>query len=239
MPDAQRLLMKLLVGLGNPGLQYNMTRHNAGFMVVDQLVAKFAGAEMGRVAKSRFQALTVEAMIGGEKVLLMKPTTFMNRSGQSVAEAVRFYQCDAQTDLLVIVDEVYLATGIIRMKPSGGTAGHNGLANIQQLLGSDNYPRLRVGVGLLPNGGKPAFMDQADFVLGRFSEEEQGLLDAALKKSMEAVELFVTKGLAHAMNFANAEPKEAKRETKPDKKEVNKEKNSPQSHEGHKEDKKE
>lgn len=191
---------------------------------------------MGRVAKSRFQALTVDAIIGGEKVLLMKPTTFMNRSGQSVAEAVRFYQCDAQTDLLVIVDEVYLATGTIRMKPSGGTAGHNGLANIQQLLGSDNYPRLRVGVGLLPTGGKPAFMDQSDFVLGRFSEEEQGLLDAALKKSMEAVELFVTKGLAHAMNFANAEPKDTKQDGG---KESKKEKKSPQSHEGHKEDKKE
>ena len=228
--------MKLLVGLGNPGTQYNMTRHNAGFMVVDRLVAKLAGGDMGRVAKSRFSALTVEAHIGGEKVLLMKPTTFMNRSGQSVAEAVRFYQCNAQTDLLVIVDEVYLPTGTIRMKPSGGTAGHNGLANIQQLLGSDNYPRLRVGVGLLPNGGKPSFMDQADFVLGRFTEEEQALLEASLKKSMDAVEVFVTKGLAHAMNFANAEPKEAKTDAK---KETKKEKNSPQSHEEHKEDKQE
>ncbi len=223
--------MKLLIGLGNPGSQYNMTRHNAGFMVVDRLVAKFgggSGGDMGRIAKSRFSALTVEAIIGGEKALLMKPTTFMNRSGQCVAEAVRFYQCNVQTDLLVIVDEVYLATGTIRIKPSGGTAGHNGLANIQQLLGSDNYPRLRVGVGLLPNGGKPAFMDQADFVLGRFTEDEQGPLEQALKKSTEAAELFVTKGPAHAMNFANAEPKEPK-----------KEKNSPQSHEEHKEDKKE
>jgi peptidyl-tRNA hydrolase, PTH1 family len=216
MPSAEPLVpipMKLIVGLGNPGSQYDKTRHNAGFAVVDRLVAKFGG---GQVAKARFQAVTVEATIAGEKTLLMKPTTYMNRSGQSVAEALRFFKAEAATDLLVITDEVYLPTGVIRMKPGGGTAGHNGLANIQQLLGTDQYPRLRVGVGLLPSGGKPSFMDQADFVLGRFSDEEQTLLEQALKKSTEACELFVSKGPAHAMNFANAGEKPEK---KPEKKE--------------------
>ena len=195
--------MKLIVGLGNPGTQYARTRHNAGFMVADRLYARHGG---GQPSKGRFQGAAADISIGGEKCLLLKPTTYMNRSGQSVAEALRFFKLDAAKDLLVIVDEIYLPTGQIRLKPGGGSAGHNGLENIQQLLGADNYPRLRVGVGLQPTGGKPPMMDQADYVLGRFTQEEEPLLEGALKKAEQAAEIFVTKGLDHAMNFANAGP---------------------------------
>lgn len=209
--------MKLIVGLGNPGTQYSKTRHNAGFMVVDALCAKHA---KGVVPKSSFSGLCVEAKIGGQRCLLIKPTTFMNRSGQTVAEAVRFYKVQPMQDLLVIVDELYLATGTIRLKPGGGTAGHNGLASIEQLLGMGEYPRLRVGVGLQAAGatgradgeakstgaGKPAHMQQADFVLGRFSDEEEPLLVHAIAKSVEAVEHFAAKGLTMAMNLVNAGP---------------------------------
>jgi PTH1 family peptidyl-tRNA hydrolase len=195
--------MKLIVGLGNPGTQYARTRHNAGFMVADRLHARLGD---GQPVKARFQGVTSEVTIGGEKCLLLKPTTYMNRSGQSVAEALRFFKLDPMQDLLIVVDEIYVPTGQIRLKPTGGSAGHNGLENIQQLLGTDAYPRLRVGVGLQPNGGKPPMIDQADYVLGRFTPEEEPLLEGALKKAEQAVEVFVTKGLDHAMNFANAGP---------------------------------
>lgn len=192
--------MKLIVGLGNPGPQYQETRHNAGFMVVDRL----ARAHGGGPVKSRFSAATVEATIAGERCLLLKPLTFMNRSGQCVAEAVRFFKADISSELLVVVDEVYLPVGRVRLLPAGGTGGHNGLQNIQQLLGTDAYPRLRVGVGVQPGGGKPPFIDQADFVLGRFTPEEQGPLDGALTRASQAAELWAGRGMTHAMNVANA-----------------------------------
>jgi PTH1 family peptidyl-tRNA hydrolase len=204
--------MKLIVGLGNPGTQYARTRHNAGFMVADRLHTRLGN---GQPVKARFQGVTSEVNIGGEKCLLLKPTTYMNRSGQSVAEAIRFFKLDVTKDVLVIVDEIYLPTGTVRLKPGGGSGGHNGLENIQQLLGTDNYPRLRVGVGLLPSGGKPPMMDQADFVLGRFTQDEEPLLEGALKKAEQTTEVFVTKGLDHAMNFANAGPPREKPEKPP------------------------
>ena len=126
--------MKLIVGLGNPGNQYTSTRHNAGFMVIDRLCAQFGA---GAPVKARFQAATVEASIGDQRCLLLKPTTFMNLSGRSVTEAVRFYKADPALDLLVVVDDLYLPTGDVRLKPGGGAAGHNGLASIEQLLGSE------------------------------------------------------------------------------------------------------
>ncbi len=193
--------MKLIVGLGNPGPQYHKTRHNAGFMVVDRLAAAHA---KGEPVKSRFSAATVETTIAGERCLLLKPVTFMNRSGQCVSEAVRFYKADLAADLLIIVDELYLPTGRIKLLPSGGTSGHNGLSNIEQLLATDAYPRLRVGVGLQPNGGKPPFIDQADFVLGRFTPEDEPLLEASITRGASAVEVWAAKGITAAMNAANA-----------------------------------
>ncbi|MBS0196754.1 MAG: aminoacyl-tRNA hydrolase [Planctomycetes bacterium] len=195
--------MKLIVGLGNPGTQYSKTRHNAGFMVVDRLAEKHG---RGEPVRARFQAATTEVNISGEKCLLMKPTTYMNRSGQSVGEAVRFFKSDPVVDVIVVVDDLYLPTGAVRLRPGGGTGGHNGLESISQLLARDDYPRLRVGVGQLPGGGKPAFIDQADFVLSRFTEEEEPLLKGAIDKGVASVETFIARGLAHAMNFANAGP---------------------------------
>jgi peptidyl-tRNA hydrolase, PTH1 family len=197
--------MKMLIGLGNPGPQYTKTRHNVGFMVIDRLIAAHAA---NVPVKGRFQAATVEAAFkspnGDEKVIFMKPTTFMNLSGRAVGEAARFFKLDVAQDILVITDDFYLPTGSIRMKPAGGTAGHNGLTNIQEVLGTDTYPRLRVGVGLQPSGGKPPLMDQADFVLSRFTADEETLLDGAIKKASDACEAFIKLPLDKAMNKANA-----------------------------------
>mgnify|MGYP005839008217 CR=1 FL=1 len=192
--------MKLIVGLGNPGAEYTSTRHNVGFEVIDRVAAR-CGAGTPR---ARFRAVASEATIGGEKCLLLKPTTYMNLSGQSVGEAVGFYKVDPAADLLVVVDDLYLPTGSVRLRPGGGTGGHNGLTDIQRVLGTDAYARLRIGVGQLPGGGKPAYMDQAAYVLSRFTPEERVLLDAALVKSVEGVEAWAAKGLSHAMNSVNA-----------------------------------
>jgi len=201
--------MKLIVGLGNPEGRYAKTRHNAGFMVVDRLLGSHA---KGEVLKARFQAATAEVSLGGERCLLMKPTTYMNKSGQSVGEAVRFFKVDPKADLLIVVDELYLPTGSLKLSPKGGTAGHNGLTDIHRILGTDEYPRLRVGVGLQPSGGKPPMMDQADFVLGQFSEEERDLLEGALGRAAKAAEAFALKGLDAAMNaFNGADPARAKK----------------------------
>jgi len=197
--------MKLIVGLGNPGPQYSKTRHNAGFMVVDRLVAKHAS---GAIAKGRFAASCVDADLAGSRCVLIKPTTFMNLSGQSVGQAVSFYKIDPEQELLVVVDDLYLPVGSIRLRPAGSDGGHNGLSDIQRALGRDTYPRLRVGVGDRPNGGKPAHIEQKDYVLSRFTADEEPDLDLALSASVEAVETFVAKGLPAAMNRFNK--KEAK-----------------------------
>jgi PTH1 family peptidyl-tRNA hydrolase len=191
--------MKLIVGLGNPGSKYDRTRHNAGFMVVDRL----AGRHAAGAPRARFNALCTEIKPGGggEQVLLLKPTTYMNLSGRSVAEAVGFYKLVPATDLLVVVDDVAIPAGAIRVRPSGGAGGHNGLTDIQRALGSDAYPRLRIGIDPAPE-----FMDQADYVLGRFSDEQWALVEPALDKAADACEVFVKDGLDAAMNRFNAPP---------------------------------
>lgn len=199
--------MKLIVGLGNPGTQYARTRHNAGFMVLDRLVDTFA---RGQVAKGRFNSAIVETTIGGEKCMLMKPGTFMNRSGQAVGEAVYFYKLNQASELLVVTDDIYLPVGTIRARPGGGTAGHNGLEDVRRALGGDNYPRLRVGVN-----AKPEHMHQADYVLSRFTDEELPGLEASVEKAALSCEVFAAKGLDAAMNFANAPPPDPARPKKP------------------------
>jgi PTH1 family peptidyl-tRNA hydrolase len=190
--------MKLIVGLGNPGSKYDKTRHNAGFMVVDRLAEKHGG---GAPARARFNALCTEVKVGGEAALLLKPTTYMNLSGRSVAEAVGFYKLVPSRDLLVVVDDVAIPSGTIRIRPSGGAGGHNGLTDIQRALGSDAYPRLRVGID-----ASPEFMDQADYVLGRFTDEQWTLVKPALDKAADACEVFIKDGLDAAMNRFNAPP---------------------------------
>ncbi|MGP1272325.1 MAG: aminoacyl-tRNA hydrolase [Phycisphaerales bacterium] len=193
--------MKLIVGLGNPGAEYARTRHNAGFMAVDRLADAHAA---GQIPRSKFRSMVLDASIDGEKCVLMKPTTYMNLSGHAVAEAARFYKLDPSADLLVLVDEVALEVGAIRVRAEGGAGGHNGLASIQQMLGMTEYPRLRIGVG-----PRPALVSLHDFVLGRFTELEELPLKNALARAVEAVRVFVARGVEAAMNEFNGRPQEA------------------------------
>ncbi len=186
--------MKLIVGLGNPGLQYEKTRHNVGFLVLDRLARRHAP---GEIARGRFSGAAIEAMIGSEKALLLKPATYMNRSGQSVVEAVNFYKIDAATDLLVIVDDVALPVGLIRLRAEGGAGGHNGLIDIEQKLGSQNYARLRIGID------KPGQIPQADYVLGRFTEQQREQLEPALDEAADAAASWAMEGITTAMNRFN------------------------------------
>lgn len=199
--------MKLIVGLGNPGMQYNNTRHNAGFMVVDALASKFA---VGQIAKSRFNSVTLDANIGCEKCLLMKPTTFMNKSGQSVGEALRFFKLDPQDDLLVIVDDIALPVGSIRIRKSGGAGGHNGLSDIDRVLGGASYPRIRIGVGEVPR-----VMNQADWVLSKFMSEEMDKVNESLQKASNAIEHIFDHDITSAMNTFNEKLVKPKRKEHP------------------------
>lgn len=199
--------MKLIVGLGNPGMQYNKTRHNAGFMVVDALADKFA---VGQIARSRFNSVTLDSNIGGEKVLLMKPTGFMNRSGQSVGEAIRFFKLDPEDDLLVLVDDIALPVGSIRVRKSGGAGGHNGLSDIDRILGGANYPRIRIGVGEVPK-----LMNQADWVLSKFMSEEMDKVRDSIDKAAKATEHVLDQGITSAMNIFNEKLVKPKRKEHP------------------------
>lgn len=188
--------MKLVVGLGNPGSEYDRTRHNVGFEVVDRL-ARRHGDPMTGVAKSRFSGLLLEAEIRGEKILLLKPLTFMNLSGKSVAEAMRFYKMDPSEDLMVVVDDTAIDCGAVKIKPGGGAGGHNGLSDVSRLLGTDEWPRLRIGIG------KPGQIPLKSYVLGRFSPDQQPLVDSALDLATEAVASWAGQGLETAMNQFN------------------------------------
>lgn len=187
--------MKLIVGLGNPGPEYAKTRHNAGWMVLDQLEKRF---NVDTNAKSQFHAAATQGNIAGEKVLILRPQTFMNRSGLSVGEAVNFFKLDPQQDLMVLVDDIALTTGNIRLRASGSAGGHNGLSDIQRALGTPNYPRLRIGIDA------PGRVRQSDYVLGRFSPEQLTKLDDALNMSVDALECWIKLGLTKAMTRYNA-----------------------------------
>lgn len=193
--------MKLIVGLGNPGSAYEKTRHNAGFMAVDRLHRRHAPAESWR---ARFDALCIEAGIGGKRCLLLKPITYMNLSGRSVAQALGFYKLNPASDLLVIVDEVALPIGSIRLRAGGGSGGHNGLTDVQRALGTPEYPRLRIGIGPCP-----PVMALEDYVLGRFTDEQMAALAPAIDRAADATEVFVSSGLAQAMNRFNSGPEPA------------------------------
>jgi peptidyl-tRNA hydrolase, PTH1 family len=187
--------MKLIVGLGNPGAQYERTRHNAGFMGLDVLAQRHAS---GQIPKSRFHAVTLDANIEAEKVILMKPTVYMNRSGQSVGEAIRFFKLDPQEDLIVLVDDIALPVGHIRVRKRGGTGGHNGLSDIDRMLGGEDYTRVRIGVGNVPK-----FMNQADWVLSKFMKEEQDDVLSSIKAAADATESILKDGVTKAMNAHN------------------------------------
>lgn len=198
--------MKLVVGLGNPGRQYEGTRHNVGFVVVDRLIQRHAP---GTTPKAKFQGAACEARIGSQRCLFLKPSTYMNLSGRAVGEAVRFHKLDPGDDLLVIVDDVALPVGSVRVRAQGGPGGHNGLTDVQRALGGTGYPRVRIGIG-----APPAYMDQADYVLGRFTELERPLIETAIERAAGAAEVFATEGIGAAMNVFNA-PEESAGPTHP------------------------
>lgn len=194
--------MKLIVGLGNPGKEYDRTRHNVGFEVVDRLARRHVDPQRS-IAKARFQGLLLETEIGGERVLLLKPTTYMNLSGQSVAEAVRFHKLEAARDLLVVVDDIALPCGSMRLRPEGGAGGHNGLADIGEKLGSFDWARLRIGIDA------PGAIPQAAYVTGRFRPDQQGPIEEAIEESVAACACWAAEGLQTAMNKFNRSTRRA------------------------------
>ena len=184
----------LVVGLGNPGPKYEWTRHNVGFLVVDELAER---ANLP-VQKLKYKALTNTAVIGGRSVLLMKPTTYMNLSGESVGQAARFYKIPPER-VLVISDDVSLPLGKIRVRAGGSAGGHNGLKNIIAHLGTDQFPRVKVGVGA------PAHPDHemVDWVIGSFTPDERKVLDQALERAVDAAVCVIEKGVSEAQNRYN------------------------------------
>jgi PTH1 family peptidyl-tRNA hydrolase len=189
--------MRVVVGLGNPGKQYHGTRHNVGFAVIDGL----ASAPGATRFQNRFEAQVAEINEGGEKVLLVKPETFMNLSGRSVRQVMDFYRVETK-DLLVICDDVNLPLGKIRVRAKGSHGGHNGLRDIQAHLGTQEYSRLRIGVG---GADKEAMVGH---VLGRFKPSEQPVMEETLLTTLQVVVVWVTQGVDVCMNRFNADSKE-------------------------------
>lgn len=186
--------MYVIVGLGNPGSKYEGTRHNVGFRVLDCL----ASAYRIEINQRKHRALCGTGVIEGHRVLLLKPQTYMNLSGESVREVVDFYKIDPEEELLVIYDDVSLEPGQLRIRRKGSAGGHNGVKNILLHLGTQVFPRIRVGVGK-----KPEDYDLADYVLGRFSKEEAGPMQEAFVRAASAAAAILTVGPDKAMNEFN------------------------------------
>jgi PTH1 family peptidyl-tRNA hydrolase len=185
--------MKLIVGLGNPGKKYEGTRHNVGFAIVDRLAARFGDG----VTKEKFAGGLLEATIAVERVLLLWPETFMNLSGTSVRPALEFYKMEV-ADLLVVCDDFNLPLGKLRFRGEGSAGGQKGRADIAQRLGTEDFSRLRLGIGPVPER-----WDGADFVLGRFEAAERDAMEAAIERAADGVECWAAKGLAASMNEFN------------------------------------
>lgn len=184
----------IVVGLGNPGKQYESTRHNMGFLAADGLADR-AGF---RFSKLRFKAWTAQWEHRGSKILVMKPQTYMNLSGEAVGEAARFYKVPPQR-VLVISDDIALPAGKLRIRPSGSAGGHNGLKSIIRHLGSDQFPRIKVGVGIPQQEG----FDTVDWVIGKPRGEDEKAIVAALDKAVEAIPYLIERGVSEAMNKFN------------------------------------
>lgn len=185
----------LVVGLGNPGSKYENTRHNAGFLTMDYIAEKYGA----RIDRLKFKGLCGDAVIGGVRTLLLKPSTFMNLSGQSVTEAMSFYKIPAEK-VIVIYDDISLPPGRLRIRRKGSDGGHNGMKNIIYLSGKDTFPRIKMGVGAKPN---PQW-DLADWVLSTFSAQEKKDLSEAIDHAASAVELMVQGKINEAMNRFNS-----------------------------------
>ena len=184
----------IVVGLGNPGREYENTRHNCGFDAIDKIADKY-GCDM---KKLRFKSLTGECRISGSKCLLMKPSTFMNLSGQAVVQAMNFYKVEPE-QIIVIFDDISLDVGKMRIRQKGSDGGHNGMKNIIYLCGSDKFPRIKLGVGKKPH---PEY-DLKDWVLGKFSQSDRKLIEGVLDNTVEAVELMIADRTSDAMQKFN------------------------------------
>lgn len=184
----------LVVFLGNPGLRYERTRHNAGFMAADAT----AKAQNVVINKSRFKALTAVCTIGGENVMLMKPQTYMNLSGEAVIQAVNFYKIPPE-HVIVVSDEISLPIGKLRIRTKGSAGGHNGLKDIIAKLGTSDFPRIRLGVGAPPH---PDY-DMKDWVLAAFKGQDAADMEDACRRAAAAIECYITRGADRAMNLFN------------------------------------
>lgn len=186
--------MFVIAGLGNPKKEYDNTRHNIGFAFIDALAEKYSISVMD----VKHKALTGKGIINGQKVILVKPLTFMNLSGESIRPISDYYKIDTAKELIVISDDISLPPGQIRIRKKGSAGGHNGLKNIIQHLGNEEFQRIRIGVGEKPKG-----YDLADYVLGHFSKEEQPLMQEGIKRAMEAAAIMLEGDIDRAMNEFN------------------------------------
>ncbi len=204
--------MKLIVGLGNPGPKYQLTRHNIGFLLIDAMVERFAGS---RAYKSEFKAETQKIKVGDEQVIVCKPQTFMNLSGESVQPLMKFYNLTMR-DLLLVQDEVDVPFGQMRFQVKRGHGGHNGIRNIHQMLGGDDYARLRLGVGRPPvyvnDAGEKVgvAMEVHEWVLNNFSKTEMNHMGEFLDLAIKGSEIWVAKGAAQAATEYNSKAVEVK-----------------------------
>ena len=187
--------MKLIAGLGNIGREYAGTRHNVGFMVADELARRWGLTHAWRTARD---AEYVEYRAGAEKIVLLKPTTYMNLSGESVRELVNYYKVDPESELIVVYDDISLAPGQIRIRKKGSAGGHNGIKNIIANLGTDRFMRVKVGVG-----EKPKNWDLADYVLSPFTKDERPLVNLAIEHAAKAIEQMLNGDVDAAMNEYN------------------------------------
>lgn len=185
--------MKIIIGLGNPGRQYEDTRHNAGFMVLD----KFADKHGVDISKARFNALLGEVFVNGEKTVLVKPMTYMNNSGQAVGEVLNFYKPDLE-DIIVVVDDIEIELGMLRIRAKNGKGTHNGLKSIYAHLKTDDYAKMKLGVGKFKRD-----MDLADFVLARPSKEDDEIIDDLIDRAVEALDEFTASPIDIVMNKFN------------------------------------
>ena len=186
--------MYLIAGLGNPTAKYEHTRHNAGFDVIDVLAKKYNI----KVTENKNKALCGAGIMEGEKVMLVKPQTFMNLSGESISAILNFYKMDPATQLIVIYDDITLAPGKLRIRKKGSAGGHNGIKNIIARTGTQDFMRIRVGIGEKPEG-----WDLADYVLSRFSKEERKAVEEAMENAADAAALMVRGEVDKAMNLYN------------------------------------
>lgn len=186
--------MYIIVGLGNPTREYNNTRHNIGFAAIDEL----AEANQISVVEKKHKAVIGKGYIEGQKVILAKPQTFMNLSGESVRAILDYYKADEKTELVVLYDDISLEPGKLRIRKKGSAGGHNGIKNIIAHLGHNEFQRIKIGVGEKPKG-----YDLADYVLGHFKKEEQKIMEEALERVVQAVSCMITEDADAAMNRFN------------------------------------